>query len=643
MKIRAFLTFCLALSALAFFGAGSLAAQSDAAPAQQQSTSPLQQATPETHQPAQSNDAEQESAATPTPTFRATVRRVIVDVMVRDSNGQPVHGLAASDFSITEDKQSQRVLSFDVYDLEKPSISRGPNAPPLPTNVFVNVPTLPERGPLYVMLYDLVNTEKDDQMTARQQVLKFINSKPAGTRFAVFVNSDELSLAQGFTSDKDQLYAALDPKRPKSHVPRVFLYGRNYGHGNPYTAIDVLTHIGQYLDGIPGRKNLIWMAGTFPTALYAQEGNPVDPANRIKAEMNALAQAEVAVFPVNLRGVVVNPEGQLTGAAPHGGIGGAASSPPPSAAPGGTAGSSASPAATSSAMALTVGNQGGGSLSGDYTAQEAMAIATGGRAFYSDNGLSSALEEATEEGANYYTLTYSPLSSMDDGRCHGISVKLDKAGYKLSYRRSYCRVPLVSSDLADDGEKSGTGTLTVPVQAGDVLQANMKLGAPMVHDLVFSAHVRTEGGAAMATPAQMEQLEEEAAYYRTHRRNKPQKPLPPLKIQTYVIDYRVLDPQLKGQATRSSRQATLEFAVAAFDNDGKVLNGTVSDAVADPSTESNGNKTGLYRVRLSLAVPVTAVSIRAGVRDRLSDRLGTLEVPLPLAPEPVAKASPPAH
>ena len=480
-------------------------------------------------------------------------------------------------------------------------------------------PRLPERGPLYVMLYDLVNTEKDDQMTARQQVLKFINSKPAGTRFAVFVNSDELSLAQGFTSDKDQLYAALDPKRPKSHVPRVFLYGRNYGYRNPYTVIDVLTHIGQYLDGIPGRKNLIWVAGTFPTAIFAQEGNAVDPGNQIRAETNALAQAQVAVFPVNVRGVVVSPEGQLTGAMPNGGVGGAATGTQLGAgAPAITTTTgplSGGPVASASGMALTVADQGADSLATDYLAQEAIATATGGRAFYSDNELSTALQDATADGGNYYTLTYSPPSPMDDGRCHNISVKLDKAGYKLSYRRSYCRVPLVSSDVADNAEKSGTGTLTVPVQAGDVLQANMKLGAPMVHDLVFSAHVRTEGGAAMATPAQMEQLEEEAAYYRTHRRNKPQKPLPPVKIQTYVIDYRVLDPQLKGQATRSSRQATLEFAVAAFDNDGKVLNGTVSDAVADPSTESNGNKTGLYRVRLSLAVPVNC-SVDQGWRAR---------------------------
>jgi hypothetical protein len=161
-------------------------------------------------------------AQSPTLTIRQTVRRVVVDVMVRDANNKPVHGLTAKDFLLTEDRQPQRVLSFDVYDFDTPSISRGPNAPPLPPNVFVNVPKFPERGPLYVMLYDLVNTEVEDQMTARQQILKFISTKPEGTRFAVFVNSDELYLAQEFTADQNQLYAALDPKHPKSHVPRVF-------------------------------------------------------------------------------------------------------------------------------------------------------------------------------------------------------------------------------------------------------------------------------------------------------------------------------------------------------------------------------------------------------------------------------------
>ena len=79
-------------------------------------------------------------------TIHQTVRRVIVDVMVRDADGKPVHGLTASDFSITEDKEPQRALSFDVFDFDKASISRGPNAPPLPPNVFENIPKALERG-----------------------------------------------------------------------------------------------------------------------------------------------------------------------------------------------------------------------------------------------------------------------------------------------------------------------------------------------------------------------------------------------------------------------------------------------------------------------------------------------------------------
>ena len=583
-------------------------------------------------------------AQAPTVTIRQTVRRVIVDVMVRDANGKPVHGLAAQDFSVTEDRQPQRVLSFDVYDFDKPSISRGPNAPPLPPNLFVNVPTVPERGPLYVMLYDLVNTDIEDQMTARQQLLKFIRNKPDGTRFAVFVNSDELYLVQGFTADKDQLYAALDPKHPKSHVPKVFLMGRNYGYRNPYTIIDVLTHIGQYLDGVPGRKNLIWVAGTFPTALFATEGNAVDAGDQIRAETNALAQAQVAVFPINVRGVVVSPEGGLTGGAPHGGVGGESVGTPPGGAPGAAAAPApgGGPVVTGSATSASAVAQGADSLAGDYTSQESIASATGGRAFYSDNDLSGALADATEDGANYYTLTYAPPSHMDDGKCHNISVKLDKGNYQLSYRRNYCRVPEVSA-TADESSHSSDPTFTVPLQAGDVLQANMKLGAPMLHDLVFSAHVRTEGGVVVATPAQMEQLQKEAAFYRTHRRNKPAKPLPPAKIQTYTIDYRVLDPQFKMQAERSGKQPTLEFTVAAFDDDGKVLNGIVNDGAPEESTEPSENKAGLFRVRQTLVVPLSAKSIRVGVRDRMNDRMGTLEVPLPLKPEPLTQAANPAH
>jgi VWFA-related protein len=573
----------------------------DASPAQSATAAPsIPNAAPaQATSPAPNSDDQ-----TPTMTIRQTVRRVILDVMVRDADGKPVHGLSASDFSITEDKQPQRVLSFDVYDFDKPSISRGPNAPPLPPNVFVNVPDVPERGPLYVMLLrpgEYRNRRPD--VGRGNRVLKFIRSKPAGTRFALFVTSDKLYLAQGFTADKDLLYAAVNSKKPKAHVPRVFLLARNYGYGDPYTAVDMLTHIGQYLDGIPGRKNLIWVAGTFPLVIGAQEGIS-SLADNIQAEVNSLAQAEVAVFPVNVRGVVVNPEGGLTGFGPG---------------------------ATQQAG-------GGSSLSVTYTAADQIASATGGQAFYSTNDVADALNTATENGANYYTLTYSPPSRADDGKCHSISVKLNQEKYQLAYRHSYCRGILVSTAADENANHSASPTLEVPLEAGDVLQANIKPGAPMLHDLVFSAHVHTSA-VGVATPAQMAQLQEQAAFFQTQHKNKPLRPLTPVKVQSYAIDYRVLDPEFQTQAGRTGQQPALEFAVAAFDDDGKVLNGVVNDGVPETSTQPSENKAGLYRVHQSLLVPVNAKSLRVGVRDRLNDRMGTLEVYLPLPPQTVSKST----
>jgi hypothetical protein len=153
------------------------------------------------------------------------------------------------------------------------------------------------------------------------------------------------------------------------------------------------------------------------------------------------------------------------------------------------------------------------------------------------------------------------------------------------------------------------------------------------------AHFYKEGDAKLASPEQMAALTEQAAFFRTNRRGRPAKPLAPVKIQTYVIDYRVLDPKLVAAVSRPGRQPAIEFAVAAFDGDGRAQNGVVNDAASEASTPAAGNKAGLYRVRQTITVPINPVSIRVGVRDRSSDRIGTLEVPLPLKPEPANQAS----
>jgi VWFA-related protein len=575
-------------------------------------------------------------AAPDIPTFRTTVRRVIVDVVVRDSNNKPVHGLKASDFIVAEDGHPQNVLSFDVHDFDSPSIAVPPNAPHPPPNHFVNIPATPERGPLYVILYDLANIEIPDQLDARRQVMKFINSKPDGTRFAIFVRSDGLYLVQGFTTDKALLYATLDPQNPKPHVPKVFMMGKNLGYGDPASMMNVLTQVTEFMEGVPGHKNLIWLAGTFPLALSPRKEDPREYEDQIIAEINVLTRAQVAVYPINVGGVPVNPPGQLTGARVHGGnangvvqaggqMSGGSVGP---GAPSGGANSLNTPDA-SGLIASIQAESSGDSVITDYDVQKALAEATGGRAFYSTNDVTAALEDATDIGGNYYSLSYSPTNRKDDEGRRGIAVRVVHPGYKLAYRHFYFTAAFKPQE-EPAGANLSTAAATSPASTeNDTLQPNMKHGAPMVHDLLFSAHIHADGGPAKATPEQMAELAEQPAYVTTHHKDKP---LPPIDVQKYVIDYRVTDLTLKGQ-TQNGKPPSFEFAAAAFDSESRMLNDIVNETAGDVSASSEATKSGIVRVRQQLDVPVHASWIRIGVRDKRTNRAGTLEVQLPLAPE----------
>jgi len=518
--------------------------------------------------------------------FHQSVRRVVVDVVVSDSNGKPVSGLRADDFSIFEDGRAQRIRFFDVHDFDSLSDSLPKLPASLPANTFVNVPSGPERGPLYVLLLDLVNMGVDDQPRAREELLKFIRSKPLGSRFAIFVYSDGLHLVQGFTEDRNALAAAVDPKNPRSHIPRIFLYADNF---QPYSSIPhVLINIAKFLAELPGHKNVIWLSASFPSSIMASadpstEGVSIN--DEIKEATDTLARGQIAVYPVDVRGLV---ESHVM-ARPNGG-----------------------------AMATTTDSI---SLNANHMTEQEIADATGGRAFYNTNDVATALTEATETGGHYYTLSYSPSNQNYNGRLRHIHVELSKRGYHLSYRRSYYGNPSQSeSKITHSASELEPLTVSRPA---DSLYPNLQHGAPLAHQLLFRAHIRTLAPPAKATAEQMANLADQTDSLRERRKQPMAKPRRPIRLQTYEIDYAV-----------AARYPALEVAAAAFDEDGKVLNMAIHrTAESSAGIPIGERRDGIYRLQQRFDVPVAAVSIRLAVRDVATDNVGALEVGLPLAPE----------
>ncbi len=555
------------------------------------------------------------------PLFRSRVHRVILDVVVTDSNEKPVRGLTRDDFTVAEDGKTQRVLSFDVHDFD--AVAETPKVPELPANTFMNIPPAPERGPLYVILYDMVNMKVDDQGPARVQLLKFIADKPEGARFAIFVLSDGLRMVQGFTADRERLFAAVDPKTPRPHVPKVFLYGENNGQGDFGLVRWAFLEVSHFLDSLPGRKNVMWFTGSMSasflpgadsTAATTTAGNGPTPESTsynddVKELVDAMARSQVSIYPVDVRGVVQTNV---------------------KAVPGGQAQSN------------------NAELYATYAVEDDIAIATGGHAFYSRNDLKDSLERATENGGNYYTLSYSPSNQSYDGQVRKLHVELSKRGYHLAYRQAYCAY---NPDFPPPqrGKRPAAG----PVAPKDSLFANMQHGAPLNHQLLFKAHVHPVGFPARATPEQMASLiAGRPQYFRERGKGKSSKPVLPIELQTYAIDYTVeVDhPMGVGGPTQPFR---MEVAAAAFDADGVMLNGNVENAVesftmspgegmqpADYSPAEHMTRL-FHRAQQLFDVPVSAKSMRIAVRDVTTDRVGAMEVPLPLGREPEAQADAP--
>jgi VWFA-related protein len=539
-------------------------------------------------------------------TFHRTVRRVVVDVVVTDKNHNEVHGLQRKDFTVYEDNREQELRSFEAFNLKSDAAFVPPPVPRLPPDTYMNVPPLPEVGPLYVIVYDAVHMSRDDQVFARAQLEKFVNAKPPGTRFEMYLLSDDLRLVQSFTTDPQKMLEVFDVKRKDGHIPWVFLYGANYGSADFSLPFQVMGYIAHNLQGLPGRKNLIWMSSGFPVPF--EGGSGIAPGanglggtgmgglggsasanmdtllqqEKLREAADALNYAQVAIYPINVGGL--NPQNAW------GGI--------------------------------------------DPVAQQ-IADTTGGKAYYNNNTTAAALTDATENGGSYYELTYSPPDHEFDGKLHKIRVELANQGYSLSYRQYY---------FADDPDKpltkaekewaEATANQIVAHKQGDSMFAYMVRGAPMAHDVLFKAEIHP-GRTAMATPDQMADLQQQPAFFVLRKRNKPAKVPPPIPLRPYAIDYLVLD---QAGLVRPGQQV-LEFAACAYDSDGKMLNGLSQYAVRISDQKPKKIGEPLFRGTQVLEVPTTALWLRIAVRDVATDKIGTLELRLPLTGEAHAGAA----
>jgi VWFA-related protein len=605
-------------------------------------------------------EKQQENANELVATFKVTTKAVVVDVVVTDAKGRPIRGLRPQDFQLAEDGKPQAVRYFKEFSTGEelapavqslPSsalpVAPSPAAAKVPPNVFSNETHTPESGAVTLILFDLLNTPSADQDYARQQLIKFLQTKPKGAQFALCTLSEggsKLRLLQGFTQDENQLLAAVRGKKGSPKTARwqagssatqstVSTVG-DLASGGPTSGfqgllqvlqgmqaeqqgtdtddrsavtIDSLMLLARYLSGIQGRKNVVWLSGSFPISLVAAASSnspSLDNRNytaKIKRVTNLLAEAQVAVYPVDVRGLL----GGGVAANASGGMGG----PSP-----------VDPVDFSASSMLT--SNGGLPQGMQALAQEAaerdtltqFATDTGGKAFYNTNGIREAIATASEQGSNYYTLSYSPLNKVFNGKFRRIKVQLAEKGYSLHYRQGY---------FADDAN----------VVAKDAELASrtravaMQHGSPSSRQVLFKVQVAPLGTKRKVDRATVGQVLVASA-------KKP--PLPAMvEVQHYSVDY-VLDGSAVGfTAAENTYRSVLTLMVTSFNSEGQMLTGIaeVGRSNLDLVVYKDVIR-GDFHVHQEVDVPVEAASLRLGIQDQINNHLGTIEIPLPVPPLP---------
>lgn len=284
----------------------------------------------------------------PQTTIRAATHMVVVDVIVSDKSGNPVPGLLSSDFSISEDGKVQKIAAFRF---ELPSAAETHPLPSLPPHVYTNrTGYKAPAGPLTVIVLDGMNTAMRDQLYARQQLLKYFKTQlQPNQHIAVFALTGHLHLLQDFTNDptvllsKVEHFLAQDPRGLSIEGEPMQPFRRStFGAQSPLSAnifqdfqqvfleraavvydarvsetLSALRAIAGSISGYPGRKNLVWISSSFPLVFMADSSAPISFAPRIfvsgdvhvQARLTAqkLAQAQVAVYPVDPRGLIGAP------------------------------------------------------------------------------------------------------------------------------------------------------------------------------------------------------------------------------------------------------------------------------------------------------------------------------------------------
>jgi VWFA-related protein len=398
--------------------------------------------------------------------FSTTTKLVVVDVFVHSKGGAPLDKLKKEDFTLTENGKKQEIAVFEFQRIEAataasaqaaaaaPPAAAPASAAPARANAFSvqSAGQLQYRDKrLLVLFFDFSSMQPAEQIRAQQAALKFLSTQMTPSDMvAIMTLGAGVQLVQDFTADRDRLTQVIrgfhvgdaselsieaDTGDPNSgeYTGAAFIADEaEFNMFNTDRKLIALETAVRMLAALPEKKALLYFSSGIPKT-------GAENHSQLEATTNAAVRANVAIYPMDARGLVaLAPGGDASKAAPRGN-------------------------SVFTGAAITAQKS---KFNDSQETLFTLAADTGGKALLDSNDLTLGMRQAQQDLGSYYILGYYDTNPVADGKFRRVQINIAKQyNAQLDYHSGFFAATDFTKSTSADKEKQ--------------LQEALLLGDPM--------------------------------------------------------------------------------------------------------------------------------------------------------------------
>ena len=366
-------------------------------------------------------------------TFSASSQLVVETVVVTNKNGDPVAGLTANDFVVTENGVPQTIRVFDFQ-----SLPTQPATAPTIRSELEQVHIFDKLGKSHIspeaagsvkykdrrllaLYFDMTAMQESDQLRSLNAAQQFIRTQMEASDLMAIMrySGGAVDVLQDFTDDRNRLLSIIrtlivgeregldSSTTDASAADTGAAFGQDDSEFNVFNTdrqLSALQTAATMLGQLSEKKSLIYFAGGLRL-------NGMNNQAQLHATVNAAIRSGVSFWPIDARGLVAEaPLGDATKGSP-GGIG---------------------MYTGSSALATTANFQ------QSQDTLFSLASDTGGKALLDYNDLTKGIVQAEQAVTSYYVIGYYTSNEALDGKFRRVKITLARdLAAKLDYRQGY--------------------------------------------------------------------------------------------------------------------------------------------------------------------------------------------------------------